>query len=288
MVVWCEESYICHLLNAAPEAPGLYTATQVPRSRRHPEVAQKLNDFYSNTFECNRKYCIHAQCGNQEDPLPPGSAGVEWYKEAPHLKLRLNHVLRLHVPDIPEWKYLQVIGGGGLCEVGIRVVGSWTDLNKLHKECLYMFVSNFDPGTSIPTWDWIERHRLPVAERAGRGPAGDVAADEEDLEKIVVPQFCRARLYTDGKGLKRHPTMREHAYLHLAARACTQMLREQRRVSHGAGTGDAAKYSPFQFRVERMPLPGGWSDAAVALTFPAESDPDKMSGFQRGCAIWLE
>ncbi|KAK3239643.1 hypothetical protein CYMTET_50444 [Cymbomonas tetramitiformis] len=219
-------------------------------------------------------------------------AGVEWYNETPHLKLRLNHVLKLHVPDIPEWKYVQVIGGGGLCEVGITVVGSWAEvqredhLNKTPKECLYMFVSNFDFNTSISTWDWIERHRLPVAERAVQGPAGDVAADEEDLEKVVTPKFCRARLYKDGKGLKRHPTMQEYAYLHLAARACTQMLREQRLVSHGAGTGDAAKYSPFQFRVEvpvseRMPLPGGWSDADVALTFPAEGDPDKMSYFQR-------
>ncbi|KAK3264982.1 hypothetical protein CYMTET_26311 [Cymbomonas tetramitiformis] len=72
-VVWCEESYICHLLNAAPEARELYTATQVPRSRRHPEVAQLLNDLHSDTFEYNRKYCIHGQCGNQEDPLPLGS-----------------------------------------------------------------------------------------------------------------------------------------------------------------------------------------------------------------------
>eukprot|EP00854_Cymbomonas_tetramitiformis_P017344 gene17344-20639_t len=254
-VVWCEESYICDLLNAGcdlPEAPGLYTATQVPRSRRHPEVAQKVNDFHLQYAEHYGKFCPHDQCGNPENPLPSGSvclcqciaqgltlnlgqepgtggeAGVEWYKEAQHIKLCLNHVLRLHVPDIPEWNYFQVIGGGGLCDVGFCAVGSWADvqrgLDKMPQESLCVFISNLDITTSMPTWDWIDRHRLPVVERAARGPAGDVAADEEDLEKafrVEVPVL------------------------------------------------------------ERMPLPGGWSDVDVSLTFPAESDPDKMSLFQR-------
>ena len=44
----------------------------------------------------------------------------KWYDLKPWLLLRMNHVLRVEVEGSP-YKFVQVIGGGGSCEIGIII-----------------------------------------------------------------------------------------------------------------------------------------------------------------------